>query len=157
MKWSRSKQPPPPEVVDWFSELAGLCFQVRMKLRKIRSDGSVDLESGEAVELFFRMDLFNGLLAILSNGRYGWTDALESFTDPIFRATGEPDAVSTWGRSTDLGKASSELVSAFDLLLIAFENMEDWDAVGRLLRRVFIQVCRELILVESELARIGDL
>jgi hypothetical protein len=148
------------DVEQWFGTLGGIGSEVLEHLRLVRTDGSVALDEPADMRLFLRFDLFSGLVILLSKERtekYGWSNALEEFTNPIWRQEQHPDPVSSWGRPVEFGRASAELAEALEQLLAAFRQPEGWEVVGRLLRRVFIQSCRELILVESELARLGDL
>ena len=149
--------PPEPAMQEWFGTIASLSYQVSRSLKLVRLDGSVALAPGRAVDRYLRLDLLLGLLAMLSDNGYGWTDALEEFTDPLWRQDRNPDPVTTWAKYEPFGKASAELAETLDCLVEAFRRLRDWEYVGKLLRQTFIQVCRELILVESELARLGDI
>jgi hypothetical protein len=160
-EWVRTKRfssrEPDPSMEEWFDRIAARSYQIVDELRKVRRDGSIDLGDNETVEIFLRTDLSNGLLSLLQGEEYNWGAALSEFTDPIWRDDPAPDQVSDWSRVSNLGEASAELGQTLDQLLESFRAMKDWEYVGRLLRRAFIQICRELIVLEVEIARLGEL
>src|ERR1043166_6245818 len=124
---------------DWFCSLASVSIQVLDKLSRVRSDGSLSLRPGQTVEIYLRIDLFHGLLALLQEGRYGWTDALEELTDPIWREGTVPHLVPAWTGSADFGPAAAELSSTLRQFLSALRDLQGWEAMGVVMRRMFVQ------------------
>ncbi len=160
-RWVRSQRfgsrLPSPQMEAWFRSMASVCSQVEKQLRLIRMDGALQLEADQPIVNFLRFEISHGLLAILDGRGYGWTNALEEFCDPLWRKRRWPLVSEKLLAANTLGAASAELADALSELLECFRHEGDWERVGAQMRRVFVLVCRQLILVEAELARMEDL
>lgn len=157
--WLHARRPSglaPSEAMEiWFGDLATQCEEIRQLLARVGQDGSLRLKPEDTAWRFLRFDLSSSLVRLLGGRKYGWTDALDEFSDTVWRADSTPQ-VPIPREIPDLGHASLALAETIELLVIALEEMREAHHVGDLLRRGFVQTCQLLIVVEAELAQLAQ-
>ena len=152
--WVRTRRfggaAPDPAMEEWFGSIGSIAEQLVNLLSHVRLDCTLDLAADRDPHAFLRYDLFLGLLMLLREGRYGWTNGLEEFTDPIWRERQHPLEDCPPDCTRPFGVVSAEVADLLGQLRRGFAKGAGWEEVGSVLRRLFVQACWLLILVEVE-------
>lgn len=176
--WLRSRRQsglePGDSMQAWFVELVRFARALPPFLDQVRTDGSIQLQSAQRAATFLRIDLFFPVVTMLglqqaqsersegaalgdgSNCAYGWTAALDEFTDPVWRAQSAGN-VAKWGDILPLGRLCTEYSETLGGLERGIFEMKSWEEVGRQLRKTFVKGCALLTRLEIEIAHLDDL
>jgi hypothetical protein len=158
----------------WFVELVRFARSLPPFLSQVRADGAIELRPAQLAATFLRIDLFFPIVSMLggrqarfselegdclagaSRGVYGWSAALDEFTDPVWRTQGAGN-VAGWGEVRPLGRLCAEYRETLSTLERSVFELKSWEEVGMQLRKTFVQSCALLIRLEVEIAHLDDL